>query len=158
MARSASSLLNTLSLSFVDYFPAWTETVSIRRPSRFQRNALPTELSVLICGSGWIRTNNGKCRRCYRPLSVHSLTTPILWRRSDLNRQPVACKATALPIELRPRTCYCLSAIRSSAIAIFAIATAIDPATAQKTNSAPIAVPYSSGKRNSISPAFLFID
>ena len=29
--------------------------------------------------------------------------SPILWRRPGSNRQPPACKAGALPVELRPR-------------------------------------------------------
>ena len=28
----------------------------------------------------------------------------MLWRRADSNRQPPACKAGALPLELRPRS------------------------------------------------------
>ena len=38
-------------------------------------------------------------------LNTHNTQTPgAWWRRSGSNRRPVACKATALPTELRPRS------------------------------------------------------
>src|SRR5690349_4833050 len=43
-------------------------------------------------------------RRTMRPnlLSVRDVCQQKWWSRSESNRRPIACKATALPTELRP--------------------------------------------------------
>src|SRR4051794_17596267 len=40
-----------------------------------------------------------------RDTCLRCLETSQWWRRPDLNRRPPACKAGALPAELRPRGC-----------------------------------------------------
>ncbi len=41
---------------------------------------------------------------CCLSMNYEPITTNAQWRRSGSNRQPPACKAGALPVELRPRT------------------------------------------------------
>lgn len=46
----------------------------------------------------------GSVLLCYRPTNLSQAVEPILlgWRRPGSNRQPLPCKSSALPVELRP--------------------------------------------------------
>ena len=57
-------------------------------------------LDFLSCASGKIRINQSPSRRSE---PAKTLQAAFNWSRPGSNRQPLACKASALPIELRPR-------------------------------------------------------
>lgn len=50
-----------------------------------------------------LEIGNNFMRRSSQPVSSFESPIPFEWSRPGSNRQPLACKASALPIELRPR-------------------------------------------------------
>ena len=72
----------------------------VKEHSRLQRHDRPGSSSTLKKRNSIQAGRSADMRRVY----TEHKTEKSWWRRADLNRQPLACKASALPVELRPHT------------------------------------------------------
>ncbi len=90
------------------------KSFKILSPPRRTRKPAIRPRTIAARTRHWDRRSGGALAgnyRFYRPMmdirpptnAIPSAAWPRGWRRPGSNRQPLACKASALPIELRPR-------------------------------------------------------
>ena len=101
---------------------AWTKGPTLEQGSRYNQNTLSTQAPhhfVTWLRSTWslvtrFRALQSKSQKCSLEPDAgeqRSRRQNQWWRRTGSNRRPEACKATALPTELRPRTKYPISLV-----------------------------------------------
>ena len=83
--------------------PSKKSKAAIRDQTHITNRTSPVEHRRLPAHTSMGRGRYTEASSPRQPFPGNFLSSTGLWRRSGSNRQPSACKADALPVELRPR-------------------------------------------------------